>query len=65
MLRIPPNFQIDKWNDGTLDLYETCAQNVYTLLMFWASWYHKCEQEIPNLGPVYAKYGYKALKSSV
>ena len=60
--KTPPNFQIDKWDGGTLDLYETCAQNEYTLLMFWASWCHKCEQEIPNLGPVYAKYGYKGFE---
>ena len=60
--KTPPNFQIDKWDGGVLDLYETCAENQYTLVMFWASWCHKCEQEIPNLGPVYAKYGYKGFE---
>ena len=60
--KTPPNFQIDRWDGGSLDLYKTCAQNEYTLLMFWASWCHKCEQEIPNLGPVYSKYGYKGFE---
>ena len=60
--KTPPNFQIDKWDGGTLDLYETCAQNEYTLLMFWASWCHKCEQEIPNIVPMYSKYNYKGFE---
>ncbi|MDA0912702.1 MAG: TlpA disulfide reductase family protein [Bacteroidetes bacterium] len=60
--KTPPNFQIDKWDGGVLDLYETCKAKEYTLVMFWASWCHKCEQEIPNLGPLYAKYGYKGFE---
>lgn len=60
--KTPPNFQIDKWDGGVLDLYETCKKNKYTLVMFWASWCHKCEQEMPNIGPMYAKYGYKGFE---
>jgi thiol-disulfide isomerase/thioredoxin len=30
--------------------------------MFWASWCHKCEQEIPYVGPMYAKYNFKGLE---
>jgi peroxiredoxin len=60
--KTPPNFQIEKSNGGTLDLYETAGQNKYTLLMFWASWCHKCEQEMPNIGPMYAKHGYKGFE---
>ena len=60
--KTPPNFQIEKWDGGTLDLYETAKQNKYTLLMFWASWCHKCEQEMPNIGPMYAKHGYKGFE---
>lgn len=60
--KTPPNFNIPKWDGGTLDLYETTAKNKYTLIMFWASWCHKCEQEMPNIGPLYAKYGYKGFE---
>ena len=60
--KTPPNFQIDKWDGGVLDLHETCKANEYTLVMFWASWCHKCEQEMPNIGPMYAKYGYKGFE---
>ena len=60
--KTPPNFQIDKWDGGTLDLYATAKQNEYTLIMFWASWCHKCEQEMPNIGPMYAKHGYKGFE---
>jgi peroxiredoxin len=60
--KTPPNFEINKWDGGSLDLYETVKKNQYTLLMFWASWCHKCEQEMPNIGPMYAKHGYKGFE---
>ena len=58
----PPNFNIQRFDGGSLDLMETCKANKYTLIMFWASWCHKCEQEAPYLGPIYAKYNYKGLE---
>ena len=60
--KTPPNFRIAKWNGGEVDLRETCAKNQYTLVMFWASWCHKCEQEMPYVGPLYQKYKAKGLE---
>ena len=57
--KTPPNFFIEKWDGGSVDLMQTCKQNKYTLVMFWASWCHKCEQEIPNLVPMYSKYHFQ------
>ena len=66
--KTPPNFTINKWDGGTVNLLETAKANKYTLVMFWASWCHKCEQEIPALIPVYAKYkaqGFEAIGVSL
>jgi thiol-disulfide isomerase/thioredoxin len=60
--KTPPNFNISKSDGGSLDLMATCKKNKYTLVMFWASWCHKCEQEIPSLVPVYAKFGFKGFE---
>jgi len=60
--KTPPNFRIQRFDGGTLDLMETCKANEYTLVMFWASWCHKCEQEAPYLGPIYAKYNFQGLE---
>ena len=60
--KTPPNFVIPKFDGGTLDLMATCKQNEYTLVMFWASWCHKCEQEIPHIGPLYATYNFKGFE---
>jgi thiol-disulfide isomerase/thioredoxin len=60
--KTPPNFTMDTSDGGVLDLMETAKKNKYTLVMFWASWCHKCEQEIPYVGPMYAKYNFKGLE---
>ena len=49
----PPNFKIADPSGAIVNLSEEVAAHEYTLLMFWASWCHKCEQEIPNLVPMY------------
>ena len=49
----PPNFKIDDPSGKTIELSKLVADHEYTLVMFWASWCHKCEQEIPNLVPMY------------
>ena len=48
----PPNFRIADPNGKIVDLSEVVADHKYTLVMFWASWCHKCEQEIPNPVPM-------------
>jgi len=66
--KTPPNFTMNKWDGGSLNLMETAKANTYTLVMFWASWCHKCEQEIPVLIPVYEKYrnqGFEAVGVSL
>ena len=68
MGKTPPNFTMNKWDGGTVNLMETAKANKYTLVMFWASWCHKCEQEIPVLIPVHAKYksrGFEAIGVSL
>lgn len=59
----PPNFKIKTFdNKSTIDLYQTASQNEYTLVMFWSSWCHKCEQEIPELKNVYSTYHAKGFE---
>ena len=49
----PPSFKIADPSGTIVDLSQEVAAHEYTLVMFWASWCHKCEQEIPNLVPMY------------
>ena len=66
--KIPPNFNIEEYKGGKVNLYETVKKNKYTLVMFWASWCHKCEQEIPVLIPLYARThssGFEAIGVSI
>jgi len=49
----PPSFKIADLSGKVVDLSKEVASHEYTLVMFWASWCHKCEQEIPNLVPMY------------
>ncbi|MDA0945787.1 MAG: TlpA disulfide reductase family protein [Bacteroidetes bacterium] len=66
--KTPPNFTMNTWEGESINLMETAKANTYTLVMFWASWCHKCEQEIPVLIPVYEKYrgrGFEAIGVSL
>ena len=61
--KTPPNFVIESYTGGNVNLMETASENKYTPVMFWASWCHKCEQEIPVLIPLYAKYHSKGFET--
>ena len=66
--KVPPNFTMDRWDGGSVNLMETAKANKYTLVMFWASWCHKCEQEIPelvNLYPNFSNKGFEAIGVSL
>lgn len=54
--KVPPNIVCPSPEGSAVDLHKITGQNKYTLLMFWSSWCHKCEQEIPVLKKTYAKY---------
>lgn len=60
--KTPPNFTIRGIDGKRYDLYDEVKKGEYTLVMFWASWCHKCEQEIPVLKNVYEKYGDKGFQ---
>lgn len=57
--KTPPNFNIEEVNGGKVELAKEVKKHDYTLVMFWASWCHKCEQEIPVLKGVYEEYADK------
>lgn len=54
--KTPPNFKIETSEGGTLELMKEVKKHKYTLVMFWASWCHKCEQEMPVLKSVHEAY---------
>ncbi|NNE56438.1 MAG: TlpA family protein disulfide reductase, partial [Flavobacteriales bacterium] len=53
---MPPNFVIPTHTGGSLDLMNEVAKHDYTLLFFWSSWCHKCEQETPEYKKLYDQY---------
>ena len=66
--KTPPNFNIEAYGGGRVNLVETASKNKFTLVMFWASWCHKCEQEIPALVKLHTKYqgkGFEAIGVSI
>ena len=60
--KVPPNIVVASSNGKNVDLHNIALQNEYTLLMFWSSWCHKCEQEIPVLKKTYEKYHSKGFE---
>lgn len=52
----PPDFTIESTTGEQVNLMSEVKKHEYTLVMFWASWCHKCEQEIPVLKNVYSAY---------
>ena len=44
----PPSFNVLDRNGNSIDLKKTCANNKYTVLMFWASHCQHCMAELPG-----------------
>ena len=58
----PPNFDIPYPDGSTLNLHREFASNEYTMLFFWSSWCHKCEQETPEYKKLYDAYKSKGFQ---
>ncbi|MCB0760011.1 MAG: AhpC/TSA family protein [Flavobacteriales bacterium] len=58
----PPDFTITSIDGKAINLESIVSKNKYTLVMFWSSWCHKCEQEIPVLKTVYDQYKSKGFE---
>lgn len=54
--KTPPNWKAPTPEGKMIDFMSEVKKNEYTLLFFWASWCHKCEQEMPVLNKVYDVY---------
>lgn len=54
--KTPPNWKAPTPDGKMVDFMSEVKKNEYTLLFFWASWCHKCEQEMPVLNKVYDVY---------
>jgi len=59
---VPPDFTIETDKGGKLTLSKEVKAHKYTLVMFWSSWCHKCEEEIPQLIPLYNQYKTKGFQ---
>jgi len=67
--QVPPDFTLPFYDDsGTLSIHAEAKKNDYTLLFFWSSWCHKCEQETPEYKKLYNQYksqGFQVIGISV
>jgi len=59
---IPPDFTIKNNYDVDVNLENTCRNNKYTILMFWATHCPHCMEELPGFVNVYNEYKPKGLE---
>ncbi len=52
--RYAPDFSLENTNGKELSLSDYEGKTV--MIVFWATWCHYCEQEIPTLNAIYKKY---------
>lgn len=61
--QVPPDFALPFYDDsGSLRIHEEAKKHDYTLLFFWSSWCHKCEQETPEYKKLYDQYKSKGFQ---
>lgn len=58
----PPDFTIKSNYGSEVNLKNTCANNKYTILMFWATHCPHCMRDLPGFVPVYNEYKPKGLE---
>lgn len=58
----PPDFTIKDDFGKMLQLKKVVEKNEYTLVFFWSSWCHYCENEIPKMIPLYNSYKSKGFE---
>jgi len=64
----PPDFTLPNANGNSANFSSIAHSNELTLVLFWASFCHKCEREIPQIQSVYDRYkskGFEILAVSV
>ena len=59
---IPPDFTIKSNYGSEINLKNTCSNNKYTILMFWATHCPHCMRDLPGFVPVYNEYKPKGLE---
>lgn len=59
---IPPDFTIKNNYGEEVNLKNTCANNTYTIIMFWATHCPHCMRDLPGFVPVYNEYKTKGLE---
>lgn len=60
--KTPPNISMNTLDGKMFDLFKTCSQNKYTLVMFWASWCEHCKGEAPEVTQYYNMWHSKGLE---
>ena len=58
----PPDFTIKSNYGADVNLKNTCANNNYTIIMFWATHCPHCMRDLPGFVPVYNEYKSKGLE---
>jgi len=64
----PPDFTLPNSKGRSVSFSSIAEDNELTLILFWASFCHKCEREIPEIKSVYEEYkskGFEILAVSV
>lgn len=64
----PPDFTLSNDSGKSVNFNAIAGSKAYTLVLFWASFCHKCEREIPEIKTIYNQYkskGFEILAVSV